>query len=107
LQTSLEAIGTTARQLDRPQTDAVHEGGALREESSMKPTKGDKVKVCYVDGGFTYTFDVEVTEVLSSTDFAGRVESISSDRAELTGGDIVALKGQTKSFKTADIIGRK
>jgi hypothetical protein len=64
---------------------------------------GQKVKVRFVDE-FTYTLDVEVTAILPLNKFIGRVERISSDRSEVTGGNVRALIGQEKTFRNEDIV---
>ena len=65
---------------------------------------GEKVKVCYKDT-FKYTLDVEVTAICPPNEFIGRVEGISSDRAEVIEGKIRDdLVGKEKTFKNEDII---
>jgi hypothetical protein len=64
---------------------------------------GEKVKVCHNDD-FTYTLDVEVTAICPFNEFIGRVERIFSDGGEMTGGNILALKGQEKKFGNDDIL---
>ena len=68
---------------------------------------GEKVKVRYGDG-WKYTLDVEVTAICSPVEFIGRIEGITSDRAEVTGGKTFdELMGQKKKFKNEDIILRR
>jgi hypothetical protein len=73
---------------------------------------GEKVKVLYTEGQrpfeSEYTLDVEVTAICSSDEFKGRVERVFAVNGlgapgEITGGDRLKLKGQEKTFRTADI----
>jgi len=72
-------------------------------QSMTKPKVGEKVKVRHNDD-FTYTLDVEVTAICSSDEFIGRIDSIFSSGGEITGGNILILKGQEKKFKNDDIL---
>jgi hypothetical protein len=68
---------------------------------------GNKVKIRHVDGEFRYILDVEVTAILSSDEFIGRVERIfsdSGDRGEVTGGQVFArFRGKEHRFKNTEI----
>jgi hypothetical protein len=71
---------------------------------------GEKVRVHYTEGlpPFEYTLDVEVTAICSFDEFKGRVERVFAvdgpgAPGEITGGHILILKGQEKTFKTVDI----
>jgi hypothetical protein len=69
---------------------------------------GEKVKVRYTDG-LKYTLDVEVTAICPPNAFNGRIERIFAagpdlQIGEITGGDILALKGEERTFKKEDII---
>ncbi len=68
-----------------------------------KPKVGEKVKVRHNDD-FIYTLDVEVTAIFSSDEFIGRIESIFSNGSEITGGNILILKGREKKFSNDDIL---
>jgi hypothetical protein len=70
-----------------------------------KVEAGEKVKVRH-NNDFTYTLDVEVTAICPFNEFIGRVERIFSDGGEMTGGNILALKGQEKKFRNDDILWR-
>jgi hypothetical protein len=70
---------------------------------------GEKIKVHHTDGDFRYILDVEVTAICSLNEFKGRVEKVfsnSGDRGEITGGHILALRGQERTFKNEDIAAR-
>jgi hypothetical protein len=73
---------------------------------------GEKVKVRYMEGRppveSKYTLDVEVMAICSSHEFKGRIERVFAANGlgapgEITGGDLLKLKGQEKTFKVADI----
>ena len=72
-------------------------------------TKGEKIKVHYAEGHFRYILDVEVTAIHAPDGFRGRVERVFSDwgeRGEIIEGNILALKGQERTFKNADAMTR-
>ena len=65
---------------------------------------GEKVKVPYKDG-HKYTLEVEVTAICPSNEFIGRIERVfAAGDGEVTGGDILAVKGQEKKFRNENII---
>jgi hypothetical protein len=67
---------------------------------------GEKVRVSYIDSnGLPYVFHAEVLKMTGRDRFIGRVGSIfAKDAGEITGGDILALKGQEVTFGTGDLI---
>ena len=67
---------------------------------------GGKVKVSYANkGGFPYVLHVEVLETAENNQFIGRVESIfARGSGEVTGGNILGLKGQKMTFSADDLI---
>jgi len=67
------------------------------------PNVGDNIKVRYVDD-YAYTFDVNVTALSPSNNFVGRINRIFSDHSEITGGKILALIGQERTFPQGDIL---
>jgi hypothetical protein len=65
---------------------------------------GEKIRVRYEDG-FKYILEVKVTALCPSNEFIGRVERVFAvGDAEIEGGEILALKGQERAFKTEDIV---
>jgi len=64
---------------------------------------GEKVKVRHEDV-FKYILEVEVTAICPDNEFIGRVERIFSDGGEITGGNILALKGNERKFRNDDIL---
>jgi hypothetical protein len=70
------------------------------------PLVGEKVRVSYADkSGSPYVLHVEVLEITASDQFIGRIESIfAKGIGEVTGGDILALKGQKATFGVGDLI---
>lgn len=67
-------------------------------------TAGSVVMVHHVDQ-LPYTLHVEVTEVTGSDTFTGRIVGIfATEDGEITGGDILRLRGQERAFTRADII---
>ena len=65
---------------------------------------GEKVKVPYKDG-HKYTLEVEVTAICPSNEFIGRIERVfAAGDGEVTGGDVLDLKGQKMTFKNGDIL---
>ena len=65
---------------------------------------GEKIRVRYEDA-FKYTLEVKVTALCPSNEFIGRVERVFAvGDAEIEGGEILALKGQERAFKTEDIV---
>lgn len=70
------------------------------------PLVGEKVGVSYSDkSGSPYVLHVEVLEIAARDQFIGRVESIfAKGIGEVSGGDILALKGQKAAFGTCDLI---
>jgi hypothetical protein len=79
-------------------------GPQWRTQAMAKVEVGEKVKVRHNDD-FTYTLDVEVTATCPFNEFIGRVERVfSGGGGEMTGGNILALKGQEKKFRNDDIL---
>ena len=74
------------------------------------PTVGEKIKVRHVNDQRQYTLDVEVTAILTPDEFVGRIERVFAadvergEVGEITGGCILALKGQEKEFKNENIV---
>jgi len=68
-----------------------------------KPKVGEMVKVRHNDD-FTYTLDVEVTAICPPDEFIGRIGRVFSSGGEITGGDILMLRGQEKKFRNDDIL---
>jgi hypothetical protein len=68
-----------------------------------KPKVGEMVKVRHNDD-FTYTLDVEVTAICTPDEFIGRIDRVFSSGGEITGGDILILRGQEKKFRNDDIL---
>ncbi len=65
---------------------------------------GKKIRVRYEDA-FKYTLEVKVTALCPSNEFIGRVERVFAvGDGEIEGGEILALKGQERVFKTEDIV---
>jgi hypothetical protein len=60
---------------------------------------GDQIKVRYGE----YTLDVEVTQISAPGEFVARVERVfATGLGEVTGGDILAIKGREMTFKNVD-----
>lgn len=70
------------------------------------PLVGEKVRVSYADkSGSSYVLHVTVLEIPESDQIIGRVEFIfAKDIGEVTGGDILVLKGQKVAFGAGDLI---
>ena len=62
------------------------------------------VKVRHIDL-YTYILHVEVTAICEFNEFIGRIDNIFAEGAgEISGGEILKLKGQQKTFKNSDVI---
>jgi hypothetical protein len=71
----------------------------------MELIVSEKVKVRYERDGSRYTLDVEVIDIPSSGEFVGRIEGVfATGIGEVTGGEILELKGQKATFKNGDIL---
>jgi hypothetical protein len=70
----------------------------------IKPVIGQKLKVRYVDT-YKYLLHVEVIEIDRSGGFIGRVDHVFADGiGEITGGDVLKLRGQRMAFKSSDTV---
>jgi hypothetical protein len=65
---------------------------------------GELVKVSYVDQ-FEYVFHVEITAINAALEFKGRIKRIfAANDGEITGGKILQLKNQERTFNETDIV---
>jgi hypothetical protein len=70
----------------------------------MQPTIGQNIKVRYMDQ-LPYTLHVEVTAICAFNEFIGLINHILAvGGAEVTGGEILKLRGQQLTMKNSDII---
>jgi len=70
------------------------------------PLVGEKVMVSYAnENGSPYVLHVTVLEIAGDERIIGRVDVIFANGVgEVTGGDILSLKGQEVTFSTGDLI---